>query len=233
MGQLLLFLLRGNYYYYHYYYIFYSYQKKVFPYIYRNFYLQKQPVWLNGWVFVYELGGCGFEFRCSHSRPNKSNLVSGNRPGENAFHSSIRIFECVSEYIFLISKQKEPKKAKETKEEKIISLKNLTGYDDIVCEYPLCIRNLIKPWISSGCLYEFMYNERNYSILSSSSYTTTTYEAHTWRTKIKKNHKGHFCLSFSRLYLFIRGFKFVIIEIRAYDIAHDENAMSSLIIQSI
>ena len=24
------------------------------------------PVWLNGWVFVYELNGCGFEFRCSH-----------------------------------------------------------------------------------------------------------------------------------------------------------------------
>ena len=23
-------------------------------------------VWLNGWVFVYELSGCGFEFRCSH-----------------------------------------------------------------------------------------------------------------------------------------------------------------------
>ena len=25
------------------------------------------PVWLNGWVFVYELSGCGFEFRCCHS----------------------------------------------------------------------------------------------------------------------------------------------------------------------
>ena len=24
------------------------------------------PVWLNGWVFVYELNGCGFESRCSH-----------------------------------------------------------------------------------------------------------------------------------------------------------------------
>ena len=22
--------------------------------------------WLNGWVFVYELSGCGFEFRCCH-----------------------------------------------------------------------------------------------------------------------------------------------------------------------
>ena len=25
-----------------------------------------QPVWVNGWVFVYELGGCGFESSCSH-----------------------------------------------------------------------------------------------------------------------------------------------------------------------
>ena len=24
------------------------------------------PVWLNGWVFVYELSGCGFECRCCH-----------------------------------------------------------------------------------------------------------------------------------------------------------------------
>ena len=23
-------------------------------------------IWLNGWVFVYELSGCGFESRCSH-----------------------------------------------------------------------------------------------------------------------------------------------------------------------
>ena len=24
------------------------------------------PVWPNGWVFIYELSGCGFEARCSH-----------------------------------------------------------------------------------------------------------------------------------------------------------------------
>ena len=24
------------------------------------------PVWLNSWVFVYELSGCGFKFSCSH-----------------------------------------------------------------------------------------------------------------------------------------------------------------------
>ena len=25
-----------------------------------------RPVWLNGWVFLYEISGCGFESRCSH-----------------------------------------------------------------------------------------------------------------------------------------------------------------------
>ena len=24
------------------------------------------PVWLNGWVFIYELSGCGFESSCGH-----------------------------------------------------------------------------------------------------------------------------------------------------------------------
>ena len=24
------------------------------------------PVWINGWVLIYELSGCGFESRCSH-----------------------------------------------------------------------------------------------------------------------------------------------------------------------
>ena len=33
---------------------------------------------------------------------------------------------------------KKTKKAQETKEEKRISLENLTGYDDIVCELALC-----------------------------------------------------------------------------------------------
>ena len=28
--------------------------------------LAKWPVWLNGWVFVYKLSGCGFESSCSH-----------------------------------------------------------------------------------------------------------------------------------------------------------------------
>ena len=49
--------------------------------------------------------------------------------------------------MFLISKKKtkkqEDKKAKETKEEKRISLENLTGYDHIVCEFALCTFNVL------------------------------------------------------------------------------------------
>ena len=31
-----------------------------------EFTLYSVPVWLNGWVFIYELSGCGFESRCCH-----------------------------------------------------------------------------------------------------------------------------------------------------------------------
>ena len=43
-------------------------------------------VWLNGWVFVYERSGCGFESRCSHSKflsENKSWTQSMNYPIQN------------------------------------------------------------------------------------------------------------------------------------------------------
>ena len=77
-------------------------------------------------------------------------------------------------------------------------------------------------------LMQFMRNERNHSIL----YTTTT-STHFQEQKLKKIIKGRFCLSFSLLYLFIGSCKFVITETGAYDIAHDESAMGSLIIQSM
>ena len=56
-----------------------------------------------------------------------------------------------------------------------------------------------------------MFNERNDSIC----YTTTTYEVHTFKNKKKESH--------------IRGCRFVIIEIRALDKAHDENVITPLI----
>ena len=33
-----------------------------------NHLVNEQPVWLNGWVLVYELSGCGFEYRCKNFR---------------------------------------------------------------------------------------------------------------------------------------------------------------------
>ena len=75
-----------------------------------------------------------------------------------------------------------------------------------------------------------MHNDRNHRI----GCATAAYEAHTLKNENKKKIiRRHFCLSFFLLYLFIRSYKFVIIETRTYDIAHDEKAMSSLISQSI
>ena len=49
----------------------------------------------------------------------KSSLASGNRPGENFFitHPPARRVECVSEYIFLTSKNKQTIKKKQKKQE--------------------------------------------------------------------------------------------------------------------
>ena len=74
------------------------------------------------------------------------------------YHSSARIVECVSEYIFLISQNQKDrtrrqKKAKETKEENRISLENLTGYSDIVCELALCTFNLLDRVVNFSWLY--------------------------------------------------------------------------------
>ena len=86
-------------------------------------------------------------------------------------------------------------------------------------------------------LVRFMCNERNHRIC----YIPTTYEVHAFKNEKRKKIKRHFCLSFSLLYIFIRSCKFIIINTRANDIAHDENmdiaddenVMGSLMIQSI
>ena len=68
-----------------------------------------------------------------YSKEKKSSLVFGNQPNEHFFYNSPdRIVDCVSEYLSLISKKqtnkekkyKEYKKAKESIEEKGISLEN-------------------------------------------------------------------------------------------------------------
>ena len=56
-----------------------------------------------------------------------------------------RITKGVSDFTFKKKQTKKTgrQKAKETKEEKIMSIKNLNGYGDIVCEFALCTCTLL------------------------------------------------------------------------------------------
>ena len=65
---------------------------------------------------------------------------------------------CIRIYIFNLQKAKQNKqsrrlKAKETKEEKRISVENLTGYDDIICDFALCTFNLLDRVVSFSMLF--------------------------------------------------------------------------------
>ena len=83
------------------------------------------------------------------------------------YHSPAHIVERVSEYIFLIVKEKYKSKrqnAKETKKEKRISVENLTmislaNFASVLLTY------FIESWISSGCSYQFnvLYVQREKS----------------------------------------------------------------------
>ena len=44
-------------------------------------------------------------------------------------------------------------KEKETKEKKRVSVENLTGYDDIVCEFALCTFNLLDRVVNFSWLF--------------------------------------------------------------------------------
>ena len=108
------------------------------------------------------------------------------------------MYKYVSEYIFLISKQtnKQTNKqtettrkqnAKETREEKRISVEYLRGYNDIICKFGLCTFYLLDQMVDFFWLfiYDVPYvQQKKYSIC----YTTTTYDVHTFKTKIKENH---------------------------------------------
>ena len=126
-------------------------------------------------------------------------------------------------------KQKQNKKAttqktKKPKEEKGLSVENLTEYDDNVSEFAQCTFDLLHRVVNFS--WFFMYIKRNLVLVILQEHMKYTLS----RTKIKEN---YFCLSFSLLYLFILSCKFDIIEACAYDITLDGNTMSSLIIQSI
>ena len=70
---------------------------------------------------------------------------------------------CIRIYIFNFKKiqkkqtnkqtNKKTKKAKETKEEKRISVGNLTKYDDVVCVFAKCTFNLLDPVVNFSWLF--------------------------------------------------------------------------------
>ena len=76
---------------------------------------------------------------------------------KNFYHSPAHIIECVSQYVFLIKKKQQQKnkylRRQEAKKlKKGISVENLTGYDNIFCEFALCTLNLLDrvvnfPWL--------------------------------------------------------------------------------------
>ena len=63
---------------------------------------------------------------------------------------------CIRIYIFNLKKKKkkqEDKKAKETKEEKRISVEKLKGYNDIMCEFGFCTFNLLDQIVNFTRLF--------------------------------------------------------------------------------
>ena len=93
---------------------------------------------------------------------------------------------------------------------------------------------LIKSWISPGCSYNFqavyVQQEKTQYLL----YYSNIWSTHFQKQKEKKTLFiiiiSHY---FSRLYLFIFGWKLVITETSSYHKAHDQNAMRLVIIQII
>ena len=80
----------------------------------------------------------------------KSSLVSGNRLGENVFI----IYPSGLFQNLYFQEDKKQKKLKVTG----VSLENLTGYDEIVCEFALCTFNLLDRAVNLSSLfilYEF------------------------------------------------------------------------------
>ena len=58
----------------------------------------------------------------------------------------LSLAKCVPKYI-------RKKKANKTKEEKRISVENLMGYDDIICEFALCTFNLLDQVMNFSWLF--------------------------------------------------------------------------------
>ena len=117
---------------------------------------------------------------------------------QNEYQMCIRIYVqiCIRIYIFNFKTNKQTNKqtettrkqnAKETREEKRISVEYLRGYNDIICKFGLCTFYLLDQMVDFFWLfiYDVPYvQQKKYSIC----YTTTTYDVHTFKTKIKENH---------------------------------------------
>ena len=100
------------------------------------------------------------------------------------------------------------------------------GYDDIVWEFALCtLTYLIESWISPGCSYEFyvVYVQPD----KSQYLSTATYEVHTFKKKNTRKSLRDILDCHFLFYMFLRSCKFVVIETRPFDIAHDEKVMCS------
>ena len=89
---------------------------------------------------------------------------------------------CSRIYIFSLKKKNKTRrqnKTKQTKEGKRISVENLTGYNDTICEFAVVLlTDLIESRISLGCSNKFnaVYVEREKLVLfhySSNCYTAT------------------------------------------------------------
>ena len=74
---------------------------------------------------------------------------------KNFYHSPACINRCVAECLIFYKRNKKTRtqKAKETKEEKRVSMENLTGYDDVICGFALCTFNLLDRVVSFSWLF--------------------------------------------------------------------------------
>ena len=156
--------------------------------------------------------------------PEKCSLFSGIRPGGKFFITHLLAMSNVYQNIHFQFK----KKTKITRRQKSKRTKKKREYlGKILRNTTISFANLLCCLLTYPPNFSWLFtcNERNRSI----RYTTTTYvwSTHLQEQRSKKIIKSLFCLSFSFLYLYFCSGKFVIVETSAYDIAHDENAISS------
>ena len=113
-------------------------------------------------------------------------------------------------------------------------MENLTRFHDIIYEFTLRFFNLLDQVVNFSWLFiEFSGSlcatreKAVFGLLQKHMKYTLS------KTKRWENIIYHYYFSFSRLYLFIFGWKLVITEKSSYHKAHDQNAMRLVIIQSI